>query len=90
MISKVFAVFDNKAKAFALPFYSPTIATAVRDFTSASNDPASSLNAYPSDYTLFHIADYDNESALMSPVVPIVNLGLAAQFISGVKSENHV
>jgi len=56
----MFSVFDVKSSIFANPFTSTNVATATRDFTRACNDPQSDLFAFPADYTLFHIADFDD------------------------------
>lgn len=78
---KVFSIYDGKACAFASPFFMPTIGLALRAFTDLVNDVGSTVKRHPSDYTLFHIGEFDEQKGTFSPVVPHVNLGLASTFL---------
>lgn len=80
MVYQVFAVFDSKAKAFMLPFFSPNVATGARLFESAANDPASLLGKFPEDYTLFHQGEFDDSTGQIKMLLQPVNMGLAANF----------
>ena len=54
MINKIFAVYDDKAKAFINPFFLPEIGIAVREFCNCANNPDHAFCRNPGDYTLFH------------------------------------
>lgn len=60
---KIYTVFDNAVKAFLQPFFARSHGEAIRNFTDAVNDPKTSLNAHPHDYSLWHIGDFDDNSA---------------------------
>lgn len=60
MMLKIYAVFDDKAKAFIQPFYMLNDALAIRSFTNAVNTDKSQLNVNPEDYTLFAIGEFDD------------------------------
>lgn len=75
------AVFDSKAKVYGNPFYSVNQATAIRAFSAASNDPDSELSRHPSDFTLFGLGWFDDETGVISMLEHQENHGLATQFV---------
>jgi len=58
----MFSVFDKKAGVYCTPFVSHSIATATRDFQQAVNDPASQICKYSSDFELYEIACWDEDT----------------------------
>lgn len=62
----VFAIYDEKAKAFLPPFFLPNPAMALRTFADCVNDPVSpnqhAFARHPSDYTLFGFGFFDQDS----------------------------
>nr|UXQ88105.1 MAG: nonstructural protein [Microvirus sp.] len=66
MLVNIFTIFDEKARAYLPPFYQPEIAQAHRSFGDAVNDPETAFYKHPSDYTLFHIGSFDNETGKIS------------------------
>lgn len=81
MKSEKFAIHDSKVAAFITPFFSPTVASAIRDFTTACNTETSQFNQHAGDYTLFHLGTFDHESGKTVELQTSVNLGLAITFI---------
>jgi hypothetical protein len=81
MQKQIFSVFDSKSKVFSTPFFSHNINTALRDFAHASNDKSTDLYRYSTDYTLFHIGSFDEDSGIINSFNP-VSLGLAVSFIN--------
>lgn len=79
---QVFSVHDSKAEAFIQPFYAPTVGVACRMFEQACNDETSDFNKYAGDYTLFHLGEFDQDSASFNIHQAPVNLGLAITFIN--------
>lgn len=80
MEKQVFSVYDSKAKVYCTPFFSHNVATAMRDFTAAANDPSTDLHRFSLDYSLHHIGVFTEDTGLISSFTPI-NLGTANQFI---------
>lgn len=80
MKKSLYSVFDTKAAVFANPYTSTNDQTALRDFARAATDPSSNLCAFPGDYMLFNIGSYDDNTGVIEPLSPPVNLGSAAQF----------
>lgn len=62
MIKKVYSVYDSKAGAYLPPFMMRSHGEAIRGFQDVVNDGKSMFSAHPEDYTLFHIADFDEIS----------------------------
>jgi len=78
----VYSVFDSKAKAFIPPFFMSNDDVAVRLFAECANDNSHNFCKFSTDFTLFKIGFFDDESGLIESLSPHENLGLAAQFKS--------
>lgn len=63
----LFAVHDTKAQAFLPPFSLPALGMAKRTFSDCVNDKQHAFGRHPSDYTLFQIGTYDDETATIFP-----------------------
>lgn len=62
MIHQVLAVFDEKAEAFAQPFFQQSDVLALRAFQAAVRDSESLLNKFPRDYSLYKLGTYDDST----------------------------
>lgn len=62
MILQVFSVLDEKAQAFAVPFVLQTRGLATRSFADAAVDPNISISRHPSDYVLYQVGTFDDNS----------------------------
>lgn len=78
MILKMFSVYDSKAECYMAPFYFHALGQAVRAFGDTVNDPQSSMCKHPGDYTLFCVADFDDQTGMVSNLNH-VNLGKAIE-----------
>lgn len=67
MITHVYAVRDDKAAAYLLPFFQLTTGMAIRSFSDRCNDITHGFCQHPEDYTLWQLGDYDDETGLISP-----------------------
>lgn len=79
---KMFTVYDSKVEAYMKPFFMRSTGEAIRDFTDAVNasDANSVLSKYPSDYTLFELGDFDENTAVFVPKLTPVSLGVAIEY----------
>ena len=77
---QMFAVYDNAAAQFHLPFFQPTSALALRHFTDACNDADHPYAQHPECYTLYHIGTFDGDNATLTDAKNEVR-ALAAQVI---------
>jgi len=81
MTSEIFAVFDVKAAAYAMPFFSTSLVTALRAFGDACLDPNTMLAKHPGDFQLFHLGTFDDASGFIDPIAPAVHVATASQFV---------
>lgn len=59
----VFAVYDEKAKAYATILgVHTTISVAIRAFTLSCQNPETFYNRFPADYSLYNLGTYDERS----------------------------
>lgn len=82
---KVFAVYDSKSENFGTPMFMLTEGVATRSFEDECNRKESQLYQHPEDYGLFHIADYEDQSGVITPLKQPKSLGMAIEYK---KSEN--
>lgn len=78
----VCAVYDTKAKAHLLPFFSTNIPVAIRAFAGAVNAAPGTgpVADNPSDFILFHIGFFDDVTAQFTQLGQPDNLGVGSQF----------
>lgn len=72
---KIFSVFDDKAQAFLQPFFMKTGAEALRAFGQAVSEEGHSFCKHASDYTLFGIGVFDQETGKIAGLDAHTNLG---------------
>lgn len=81
MKHKFFSVHDVVARSFIPPFTLPNEDMALRTFVDCANDQSHAFGKHPTDYALYMIGEFDDETGEIKPLSPIVNLGLAANFV---------
>lgn len=79
---QAFSIRDSKAELWIQPFFSPTIATACRQFGEVCNEPNENFHKHSDDYTLFHIGTFDQDEGTFTPLSSNTNLGLATSFLT--------
>lgn len=60
MILRIYAIYDEKAKAYLTPFFLPETAMALRSFKDCVNDKNHQFSQNPADYTLYELGTFDN------------------------------
>lgn len=80
MKKSMFSVYDIKAKTYCAPFIATNNAVAIRDFSHAANHPDTPVSQYPSDYILYKIGDFNDETGELMSSLPH-NLGRASDYI---------
>lgn len=81
MMTQIFAVYDSKACYFGTPFFMPSTGAAVRMFSDLANDARSMVNRHPSDFVLYCIGNFDDNSGMVIATSPHISLGLGADFV---------
>lgn len=77
---QVFAIYDSKARGYNQPFYFQSVEMARRAFFDVVNDKTTMFYKHGTDYTLFHLGEFDDETARFSELEAHFSLGLASQF----------
>lgn len=80
MMTKVFSIYDSKGQIFGNPFNMPTTGMAVRAFNDLVNDKNTTVNRHPSDFVLYQIAEFDDQTGEYKNVNPHSMLGTASDY----------
>ena len=65
MITKIFTIYDSKAGSYLPPLYMQSTGTAIRAFEDECNNEQSQFNKHPTDFTLFEIGKFDDQTCEM-------------------------
>lgn len=65
MIKKIFSIYDEKSEAYLQPFFFDTNGQAIRTIVDCISDPNHNFSRHTSDYTLFLIGEFDDQTAKM-------------------------
>lgn len=66
----MFSVHDSKVGAYAAPFTARARGEAVRSFQTACSDPALPFKNNPTDYSLWFLAEFHDDTGFVEPVKP--------------------
>ena len=78
---EVFAVFDDKIKAYMRPFFVRSKGEAIRTWVDSVNDSQSPFSKHPEDYVLFHIGEYDESTGSFENLPAPSSCGVAKEFV---------
>lgn len=81
-IYKVWAVRDDKAKAFSPPQLAKTLGTAERDFRGILGNKDTLPAKNPEDFSMFELGEYDEDKGLMIPLDTPRHIAKAIDLIS--------
>jgi len=65
MLTKIYSLYDCKAKAYLQPFYSQNKATALRAVEGAMSEGNQTFCRHPADYSLWEIGAFDDNTGLL-------------------------
>lgn len=77
----IFSIWDSKAEAFHLPWFTQNVQTGLRMFSDAVNDSGTQFNKHAGDYTLFEMGTFETTSGKFKQHKTPINHGLAITFI---------
>lgn len=66
------AVLDEKAESYMPPFSVVAIGQAIRLFGDACQNKDDQIGKHPEDYRLYKVAEYDDQTAEIVAVVPVL------------------
>lgn len=82
MLLNAYAIYDNKALVYGVPFFAPTDGSAVRSFRDLSNDPNTTVGRHPGDFSLFSIGSYEDGNGQLVPLSPLRHVIDATALVS--------
>lgn len=62
MKQQLFAIRDDKLKAYGTPFACRTPGEAERQLKTLVNDPQTKMSQYPEDFSIWSVGHYDDEA----------------------------
>lgn len=71
MLKNIYVCYDSKTKIFSAPFYAIRDEQATRDFAYAANDPQTDICRHSSDFALYKLGSYDDETGLITSNPPV-------------------
>lgn len=66
MTLHAFCIYDRKGTLFHAPFFAVSAGAAVRSFSDLVNDPNTTVGRHPSDYVLYRVGSFDDQSGSLS------------------------
>jgi hypothetical protein len=79
---KAYSLYDSAAQAFSQPFFMHNDGMAIRAFQDNVNSKEPShISQHPEQFTLFHVADWDDKNAALEPVEP-KSLALGVEMVN--------
>lgn len=76
----VCSVYDSKVGTYDKPMFFLTKGEAIRAWITGVNDPNTGFYAYPEDYSLMELGEYDEKLGSFTNHTAPINLGLAASY----------
>lgn len=59
-------IYDKQSREYSEPFYTPNQATGQREFLRLLKDTQSVVHAFPEDYSLWEVAEFDTQTGVVS------------------------
>lgn len=78
---KVFTYFDSKAEVYGKPVLFRSKGEALRMWQDVANDKQTAIGQHPEDYTLFEIAEFDENKGNIIPKKAHESIGCAIDFV---------
>lgn len=70
MIYQVFSIYDSATQAYMRPFNAQSEGQALRMWEDLIDDPQADIGKHPEDYSLYHVATFDDNKGQHHPNDP--------------------
>lgn len=80
MLTNVYCIYDDKAEVYLPPFCCVNHGMAIRSMSEVVNDPRTTIFKYPHEFTLFHVAVFDDSKGLITPLKTPNSIGKAIEY----------
>lgn len=77
---EVYSVYDTKVQFFHTPMFMRNAGEALRSWTEEANRDDSAISRHPSDFELFHLGTFDDQTGKFEMLTSPQGLGLAVQY----------
>ena len=81
MKTKMFTVYDKKAKSYLPPFYMQSTGQAMRTFEDTVNDKEHAFGKHPEDYVIFEVGSFDDQNCTFELHQTPITLAAAIELI---------
>lgn len=82
MLLKVYSIYDEKAKCFGQPFFMAHNGMALRAFSDLIQDKNTMVAKHPSDFKLYVLGEFDDNSGGLSTLAQPEFLSNALDFVN--------
>lgn len=79
LIKPMIAVFDKKTGLFDPPFVVRRVGEAIREWETITKDTNTKFGKHPSDYDLYQVGNFDEETGLVTSQSPHLHLASGVQ-----------
>lgn len=66
-----YTVYDAKTLVYGVPFFAPTDGSAIRSMQELSNDLNTTVGRHPTDFSLWCLGTYDDQSGALAALSPL-------------------
>lgn len=88
MILQIFSIYDDKGTIYCQPFFLAHQGIAIRSFGDLVQDKQSTVGHHPTDYHLYKLGEYDDNSGLITPLKNPQFIAHAMEFTTSVNNSN--
>jgi len=81
MILRVYSVFDDAARVFKFQFFRSRDGEAIRYFADGVQAEKTEMHKHPQDFSLFVLAEFNDETGLFSPLSIPERISRALDFV---------
>lgn len=71
---RAYSVYDAKSLAYGVPFFAPTDGSAIRSFQGLANDLSTTVGQFPTDFSLWTVGHYDDQTGGLTPISPLAHV----------------
>ena len=84
----IYSIYDSKAKAYLQPWFAANNLVAFRNCERSAKQPGSPFAEFPGDFTVFKLAEFNDDTGEVMPLKAHENLGTFVQFLPVVSASD--
>lgn len=87
-MQKLYTIYDSKSETYDRPWPALNKGIALRSVLEVLKEPGHPFSKWPADFTLFEIAEWDEQTGALMPYQTKVNIGVLIEFVSMASNSN--